>query len=222
MSVRLISAPSCPFVQRAVIALREKGIDFDVDYIDLGNKPRWFLEISPRGKVPVLVVDGTPVFESQAIIELLEDLYPVPALRPRDLIQRAQDRAWFAVASEDLLMPQWQAISARDEATFRAAIDRIETTLRRIEGQLHGRDWLSGDGRRFGGADLAVAPFFSRLEELRPAWELPADLPAVRAWADRILARPSVRDSVPEAAYREELERWTEGTWVRSLRGAAA
>lgn len=53
----LISFPTCPFVQRAVIALNEKGVDFDVIYIDLANKPEWFLEISPLGKVPVLKVE---------------------------------------------------------------------------------------------------------------------------------------------------------------------
>jgi glutathione S-transferase len=56
-------------VQRAVIVLRAKDIPFEVTYIDLRNKPDWFLEISPHGKVPVLQVDGVPLFESNAIAE---------------------------------------------------------------------------------------------------------------------------------------------------------
>ncbi|MEQ9574512.1 MAG: glutathione S-transferase N-terminal domain-containing protein, partial [Rhodospirillales bacterium] len=47
----LISAITCPWVQRAVIMLRAKGVDFDVTYINLREKPDWFLEISPHGKV---------------------------------------------------------------------------------------------------------------------------------------------------------------------------
>jgi len=62
-SLKLISHPLCPYVQRAAIALNEKRVDFEREYIDLANKPDWFREISPLGKVPVLLVDGVPVFE---------------------------------------------------------------------------------------------------------------------------------------------------------------
>ena len=48
----LISSPTCPYVQRAVIALKEKHVEFDVVYVDLQDKPDWFLDISPLGKVP--------------------------------------------------------------------------------------------------------------------------------------------------------------------------
>ena len=52
-----ISHKLCPYVQRAVIALNEKGVPFERIDIDLANKPDWFLKISPLGKVPVLLVD---------------------------------------------------------------------------------------------------------------------------------------------------------------------
>src|SRR4029450_6177472 len=72
-SLKLISHKLCPYVQRAVIALTEKGIPFERIDIDLANKPDWFLKISPLGKVPVLVVaqDGREValFESNVICE---------------------------------------------------------------------------------------------------------------------------------------------------------
>ena len=53
----LISHKLCPYVQRAVIALTEKGVPFERIDIDLANKPDWFLKISPLGKVPVLLVE---------------------------------------------------------------------------------------------------------------------------------------------------------------------
>ena len=55
MSYHLISAYTCPWVQRAVIILRAKSVNYEVTYIDLRAKPDWFLEISPHGKVPVLM-----------------------------------------------------------------------------------------------------------------------------------------------------------------------
>ena len=61
MSLHLISHALCPYVQRAAISLTEKGVTFERTHIDLSNKPDWFLAISPLGKTPVLVVNGTPI-----------------------------------------------------------------------------------------------------------------------------------------------------------------
>ena len=48
--IELISFNLCPFVQRSVITLLKKGIDFKITYIDLANPPEWFLDISPPGE----------------------------------------------------------------------------------------------------------------------------------------------------------------------------
>ena len=73
----LISHKLCPYVQRAVIALNEKGVPFERVDIDLANKPDWFLKLSPLGKVPVLIVRGdageVPLFESNVICEYIEE-----------------------------------------------------------------------------------------------------------------------------------------------------
>ena len=57
-ALKLISHKLCPYVQRAVIALLERGVPFERIDIDLADKPDWFRKISPLGKVPVLVVTG--------------------------------------------------------------------------------------------------------------------------------------------------------------------
>ena len=56
-----------------MICLRAKNVEFEVTYINLSDKPDWFLEISPHGKVPVLLVDDVPLFESNAIAEYLDE-----------------------------------------------------------------------------------------------------------------------------------------------------
>src|ERR1700716_2152538 len=88
----LISHDLCPYVQRAVIALTEKAAPFDRVYIDLANKPDWFLAISPLGKVPLLKVAAAVIFESAVILEYLEETQPNP-LHPADPLARAQHRA---------------------------------------------------------------------------------------------------------------------------------
>ena len=70
-----------------MIVLRAKQVEFDVTYINLRDKPDWFLKISPHGKVPVLNVDGQPLFESNAIAEFLDETVP-PRLHPEDPVER--------------------------------------------------------------------------------------------------------------------------------------
>jgi hypothetical protein len=65
------------------------------------NKPQWFLDISPNGQVPVLMTeDKTVLFESDAIVEYLDDKYtPIEAVSAE---QKALDRAWSYQASKHL------------------------------------------------------------------------------------------------------------------------
>ncbi|WP_299782037.1 glutathione S-transferase family protein [uncultured Roseobacter sp.] len=77
-NLQLMSHALCPYVQRAVISLTEKGALFDRTDIDLANKPDWFLQISPLGKTPVLISVGQPIFESVPILEYLEETQPHP------------------------------------------------------------------------------------------------------------------------------------------------
>src|SRR3954464_15229728 len=91
---RLCSFKTCPWVQRAAIVLRAKGIEYDIEYIDRDNRPAWFLAVSPHAKVPVLQIDGKEaLFESNAIAEYLDEV-AAPRLHPEDPIQRARNRAW--------------------------------------------------------------------------------------------------------------------------------
>ena len=95
----LISHHLCPFVQRAAIALLEKDLPFERRNIDLGNKPGWFLKLSPVGKVPLLLVDDeTVLFESSVIAEYINDLTG-GALLASDALSKARERAWIEFAS---------------------------------------------------------------------------------------------------------------------------
>jgi glutathione S-transferase len=94
----LISHHLCPYVQRAAIALAEKGVPFERVYVDLADKPDWFKALSPLGKTPVLLVGDEAIFESAVILEYLEDTQPNP-LHPRDPLARAGHRALIEYGS---------------------------------------------------------------------------------------------------------------------------
>src|SRR6476659_8494799 len=119
--IKLISHNLCPYVQRAVIALNEKGVAFERIDIDLANKPDWFLKISPLGKVPVLVVTTdigeVALFESNVICEYIEDTQAGAKLHPRDPLERAQHRAWMEFGSA-ILSDLWGLETPTDAAEF--------------------------------------------------------------------------------------------------------
>ena len=193
MKLELVSHPVCPYVHRAAIVLFEKGVAFDKRYVDLKNKPDWLLALSPRGKVPVLVADGTALFESAAICEFLDETHP-PRLMPEDPFKRALERAWVEVAN-DLLAAQYKAFTA-PESEYEAANKAMTPTLARFEDALD-KGVLSAQA--FGLAHVAVAPALHRFVVVsdRLGTPLLSGTPRVGAWARAVAARPSVTETVP-------------------------
>jgi glutathione S-transferase len=205
----LISFPTCPYVQRAVIALKEKNVDFDVVYIDLANKPDWFLAISPLGKVPVLKVerDGHEpaiVFESAVILEYLEETTP-GRLHPEDALERAQHRSWIEFGSQ-VLGDLWRVSNAKDTAELDAARQSLTAKLTRLETIVVGPFFA---GERFSNVDAVFAPAFRQIDALETAVDagLTKSLPKISAWRKALAARPSVREAAPSDFADQYLKR---------------
>lgn len=194
MPIKLVSFVLCPFVQRAVITLKEKRVDFAIEYIDLADPPEWFKEISPLGKVPLLRVDNEVIFESSVIIEYLDEVY-APRLHLEDPLRRAQQRAWIEYGS-GLLMDLHGLCIATDEKGYAGKLETLLQNLQRLEKPLSGG--LLGGDAPFCLADAAYAPLFMRLNLLADlSGESSLQLTGGLAdWSTRLLNRPSVADSV--------------------------
>jgi len=194
MKLTLISHALCPYVQRAVIALKEKGIAYERIDIDLSAKPDWFLAVSPLGKTPVLLAGEQPVFESAVICEYLEDTL-APALHPSDALERAQHRSWIEFASATL-NGIWTFYTAKDDAAYGAAADALKERFAQLEAVL-------GEGPYFGGkqfslVDAAFAPVFRYFDvfDAVSGVDLFAAMPKVRAWRQALAQRRTVKDAV--------------------------
>ena len=194
MSLHLISFKTCPFVQRAVITLKHKNIDFDITYIDLADPPDWFLELSPLGKVPVLKVDDEVLFESAVINEYLDEITGGD-LQPRDPLARAKNRAWIEFAS-NMIGNLYMMKMSKDEENYNKYRDALIGQFRRVEKRLGDGPWFNGED--FSLADTAFAPLFRQNSVANNQLSVidPAIMPRVNAWAQRLLALPEVRDSV--------------------------
>ncbi|MET0106290.1 MAG: glutathione S-transferase family protein [Sedimenticola sp.] len=196
MSLELVSFVICPFVQRAVITLREKGVSFEVTYIDVENPPEWFKEISPFGKVPLLKVDGEVLFESAIINEYLDEIHP-PALHPDDPLIRAKHRGWIEFGS-NLLFEQVKLILAKDEDEFQQQRESLGGSFARLAQEVSDGPFFSGSD--FSLVDAAYAPLFMRFELLRQKRpDLEEILPTrLQNWSRNLLAHPSVKSSVTD------------------------
>jgi glutathione S-transferase len=193
MKPELISFKLCPFVQRSVIVLQEKGVDYDIRYIDIRNPPDWFKTLSPMGKVPLLRVGETVLFESAVIMEYLDEVNP-PSLHPADPLQKAQNRAWIEFGSS-LLMCQFNMVTASDQAACEAAEGDLRGKLQLLARQIQG-PYFNGD--TFCLVDAAYAPLLMRLALLEEwsALGLFEGNEVLQKWSTALLARPSVQRSV--------------------------
>src|SRR5882762_3017069 len=193
-TLKLISHKLCPYVQRAVIALTEKGVAFERVDIDLADKPDWFLAISPLGKTPVLLVGDIPIFESAVILEYLEETQPNP-LHPADPLRRAEHRGWIEFGST-VLADIAGFYAAPDEATFNAKTLQLEQRLARLETRVTAAPWF--DGEHFSLVDAVFGPvfrYFDVFDEIADFGIL-AGKPKLKRWREALAARPSVRTAV--------------------------
>src|SRR6476469_6635946 len=159
----LVSFKTCPWVQRAAIVLREKGVEFEFRHIDRDNRPDWFLAISPHKKVPVLRVDDSvSLFESNAIAEYLDETI-APRLAPEDPVQRAINRAWtdYIPTFSELVTGVGYADT---EADFAERLKKMPQAFERLEGAL-AKQSPNGplfNGERYSLVDAGYAPFLQR------------------------------------------------------------
>lgn len=205
VKLTLVSHLLCPYVQRAVIALEEKGVPYERIDIDLANKPDWFLAISPLGKTPVLVVDGTPLFESAVICDFVDETI-APRLHPEQALERARHRGWIEYASATL-NAVGSFYSAADEAAYARAAATLRDRFATLEQHVSAGPYFAGE--RFSLVDAAFAPVFRYFEVFDGASgvELFSGLPKLSAWRAALAARGSVRAAV-DAGYHERLRRF--------------
>ena len=182
-----------------MIVLRAKGIDFEITHITADQKPEWFTEISPHGKVPVLWVDDAVLFESNAIAEFLDDTVE-PKLHPEDPVKRARNRAWtdftpdFAKALGAVTYAKSMVAQDTAKEGARKVLERLEEALEQER---------CNEGPYFNGSELCIvdaayAPFLMRftLVERLCKTGLIKEYPRVDNWRQSLCDNELVKGSV--------------------------
>ncbi|MHC2217486.1 glutathione S-transferase [Rhizobium leguminosarum] len=221
----LVSHHLCPYVQRAAIALLEKGVPFERINIDLANKPDWFLQISPLGKVPLLRIeeeDGSKamLFESSVICEYLEETQPGVALHPKHPLTRARHRGWMEFGSS-VLSDLWGYETAQDADPLEAKRKALIAKFATLEGVLTDGPYFAGDD--FSLVDAVFAPVFRYFDLFDTLGDsgIFEGLERVARWRKALSEQASVRAAVG-ADYPQRLMEFLEKHNSILLRQAAA
>jgi glutathione S-transferase len=202
MALTLHSHPLASFCHKVLIALYETGVPFETRLVDLGDPASRaaFLTISPWGKMPVLVDDarGRTIFETSIIVEYLDRHYPAARpLLPLDPEARLETRLWDRVFDLYVQQPLQAAVAGilagRTEPEPQT-VTALDAAYDHIEADMAGRTWAAGDD--FSLADCAAAPALFYANCVSP---IAPRFPAVAAYFERLVARPSVARVLVEA-----------------------
>lgn len=202
--LELVSFDLCPYVQRARAILAEKNIEHDIRFIDLDSPPEWFFDVSPMEKVPVLLVDGEPLFESMVICEYLDEITP-GSLHPADPFKKAQNRAWIEFGNS-ILDATYALFTTNDEKRFKHLTAELDEKFDTLEDEcLTGTPFFNGD--KFSIIDAVYAPLFRYHEALARHHDFGffADRPHLTLWRDTLLSYAAVQKSVP-STYAPDLD----------------
>jgi len=209
---RLHHFPLHPSSRTLRIALREKGLDFELVEERPGERREELLRLNPSGEVPVLVEDdGSAYADCFAITEYLDEAYPEPSLIGRGNAARAEVRrltGWFErkfdreVTSrllDEKIMKRLVRSGQPDSNAIRLAGANLPIHLQYVAWLCDRRSWLAGD--HFSLADATAAAHISIVDYLGDVpWEQHS---GAKDWYARVKSRPSFRpllaDHVPGA-----------------------
>jgi glutathione S-transferase len=133
----------------------------------------------------VLVDGAAVVYESAIINEYLEEKYPEVPLMPKDPMQRARARIWIDYANTRL--QRAGGYIAHDNQVEKSK-EELKQYLATLDEEMREREYIAGD---YSLADITYIPFFTRLDRYQAT--IDDSVPHVKAWMERLLARPTVR-----------------------------
>ncbi len=189
--VFLISFRICPFVVRSQIVAEEKGITLSTTYIDLDNKPDWFLKMSPTQTVPALTIGDKVIFESSIICDFI-DAITLESLYPDDLVAKYHNKSWIEFVST-IIFQQYSFMLSKDEDKYTDNLQQFESSLKKIEAIFPSSPYFNGEP--FSIIEAAFAPVAFRMELTKSlvGHDSFVELPKIRMWATNILKRNSVK-----------------------------
>ena len=200
--MKLIGTPTSPYTRKARVVLAEKRIDYDFVVDPPFEAATGVAAYNPLGKVPVLVLDdGNTIFDSRVIVEYLDNASPVTKLLPEDTRHRIQTRRWEALAdgctdaTVAIVMERRRPETLQYGEWIARQQGKIERALQSMSEDLGNRSWCCGDF--FNLSDVAVGCCLGFLDLRLPEVDWRAVYPNLAKLAEKLLQRPSFKDTIP-------------------------
>lgn len=193
--IKLYSYRTAPMLQPVVITMLEKDVKFDVEYINPYDKPDWFYALGPTAKLPLVEIDGIPLFESSVINEYLDETF-APRFLPDDPILRAQNRAWTLYAF-GVLLEQGNIMMVRRSEEYTAGMHAVLESYAKIEAALCGPYF---NGEEISLVDFTYAAILVRQDILDKHYgtNVINQFEKISNWTKLLIERPSVKASLPD------------------------
>ena len=188
--MNLYSGTTDPFSHRCRIVLFEKGMDFQVIYVDLDHKPEDIAVINPYNRVPVLVDRELVLHESNIINEYIDERFPHPQLMPPDPIMRARARQLLHTFEQELF-GEIDLLEKNQKGAEKVRAE-VRDQLTQLAPMFAHQTYLLGE--EFSMLDVAVAPLLWRLEHY--GIELPKAAAPLMKYAERIFSRQGFIDAL--------------------------
>jgi glutathione S-transferase len=210
--ITVYGIPGSPFLRSVEIALKEKGLDYQLQAMAPGeHKGEEHLKRHPFGRVPAFEHDGLALYESQAIIRYIDDRFPNPPLTPGVAPLRARmnqvigiiecyffPKAAAPIAFNRIIGPRLLGL-ATDEAAIAEAMPMARTCFAELDRLLGDKPYFTGSSVSI--ADIMLAAQLDLLSETPEGTELIAGTRLV-PWLERMRARPSFVGTRPPEALR--------------------
>ena len=203
MSLRLYAHPFSSYCQKALIALYENDTPFEYRNLEDKAANKELTTLWPLKRFPVLVDDGRTLMEASIIIEHLALAHPgpvklIPASPDAALDVRLMDRFfdnYISTPQQRIVFDAIRPAESRDPYGTNEARAMLDTAYRWLDTTLaDGREWAVGE--QFSMADCAAAPALFYADWTQP---IGPEFANVRAYRQRLLARPSFARAVDEA-----------------------
>lgn len=192
--LELYSADGCPYAQRARALLALRGVPFTLQTIDLKSKPARFLELSPTGRVPMLLDGEDKLYESYVINEYLAEKTGWEEALSADVYQRARERLAMLQFDNVIVPIAWASMRVEGKLTDTQR-QTVERELEELE-----RTVLRADARvnLLGLHVITHVIRWQWMEDVCPLPGILAKRPALQSWLDELAALPAVASTLPE------------------------
>ncbi len=195
-SMTLFSDPMCQYSHRVRIVLAEKGVTVDIEDIDPKSVTEEILEANPYGTLPTLVDRDLALYESNVVMEYLDERFPHPPLLPVYPVARAESRLWIYRIERDWCVLIDQIKASPDGKKADAARKEFRESLVTIAGIFEEMPYFMSE--EFTLVDCCLAPMLWRLPELGISLPNNRHVKPLHEYMERLFERPSFQESLTD------------------------